>query len=156
MDREYLTPQGLKKLEEELDHLKNVARLEVARRLHDAMADGEIEENAEYEAARQQQSMIEARIAEIENILANAVIIESGGPVDEVRLGVRVTIADVESGKREKYTLVGSTEADPESGFISHESPLGRALMGHKVNDIVTVYAPDGELKYKIIRIERN
>ncbi len=154
MEKEYLTPQGLKKLEEELDHLKNVVRLEVARRLREAMEDGEIEENAEYEAAKQQQSMVEARIAEIESILANAVIIENTGPTDEVRLGVRVTIADVESGQREKYVLVGSTEADPANGYISNESPLGRALIGHKTNDIVVVHAPDGDIKYKIVRIE--
>lgn len=153
IEREYLTPEGLKRLEEELEYLKTVRRAEVAQRLHDAMAEGEVEENPEYEDAKNEQAFVEGRILEIETILANAVLIENKGPSNEVRLGSKVTITEVGSGQKEHYIIVGSAEADPASGRISNESPLGRALLGHKVNDIVSVQAPEGEIKFKVTHI---
>ncbi|MFC1465606.1 MAG: transcription elongation factor GreA [Candidatus Brachytrichaceae bacterium NZ_4S206] len=153
IEQEYLTPEGLKKLEEELEYLKTVRRAEVAQRLHDAMAEGEVEENPEYEDAKNEQAFVEGRILEIETILANAVLIENKGPANEVRLGSKVTITEVGSGSKEHYIIVGSAEADPAGGRISNESPLGRALLGHKVNDIVSVQAPEGEIKFKITHI---
>lgn len=149
----YLTPEGLKKLEEELEYLKTVRRAEIAQRLHEAMAEGEVEENPEYEDAKNEQAFVEGRILELENLLANAVLIENKGPSNEVRLGSKVTIADVESGEREDYTIVGSAEADPANGRISNESPIGRALLGHKVNDVVLVETPSGPLKLKIVKV---
>jgi len=153
VEQEYLTPEGLKKLEEELEYLKTVRRAEVAERLHNAMAEGEVEENPEYEDAKNEQAFVEGRILELEAILANAVVIENKGPANEVRLGSRVTIVDLETGNKEQYLIVGSAEADPLNGRISHESPVGRALLGHKVNDVVTVQAPDGQLKFKVAQI---
>ena len=153
IEQEYLTPEGLKRLEEELEHLKTVRRAEVAQRLHDAMAEGEVEENPEYEDAKNEQAFVEGRILEIETILANAVLIENKGPSNEVRLGSKVTVTEVGSGSKEHYIIVGSAEADPANGRISNESPLGRALLGHKVNDVVSVQAPEGEIKFKVTHI---
>jgi transcription elongation factor GreA len=153
VEQEYLTPEGLKKLEEELEYLKTIRRAEVAERLHNAMAEGEVEENPEYEDAKNEQAFVEGRILELEAILANAVVIENKGPANEVRLGSRVTIVDMETGDKEQYLIVGSAEADPQNGRISHESPVGRALLGHKVNDVVTVQAPQGVMKFKITHI---
>jgi len=153
IEQEYLTPEGLKRLEEELEHLKTVRRAEVAQRLHDAMAEGEVEENPEYEDAKSEQAFVEGRILEIETILANAVLIENKGPSNEVRLGSKVTVTEVGSGSKEHYIIVGSAEADPANGRISNESPLGRALLGHKVNDVVSVQAPEGEIKFKVTHI---
>ena len=153
VQQEYLTPEGLKKLEEELEYLKTVRRAEVAERLHNAMAEGEVEENPEYEDAKNEQAFVEGRILELEAILANAVVIENKGPANEVRLGSRVTIVDLETGNKEQYLIVGSAEADPQNGRISCESPVGRALLGHKVNDVVTVQAPQGVMKFKITHI---
>jgi len=143
----------LKKLEEELEYLKTVRRAEVAERLHNAMAEGEVEENPEYEDAKNEQAFVEGRILELEAILANAVVIENKGPANEVRLGSRVTIVDLETGNKEQYLIVGSAEADPQNGRISCESPVGRALLGHKVNDVVVVQAPQGQLKFKVAQI---
>ena len=153
VQQEYLTPEGLKKLEEELEYLKTVRRAEVAERLHNAMAEGEVEENPEYEDAKNEQAFVEGRILELEAILANAVVIENKGPANEVRLGSRVTIVDLETGNKEQYLIVGSAEADPQNGRISCESPVGRALLGHKVNDVVVVQAPQGQLKFKVAQI---
>jgi len=153
IEQEYLTPEGLKRLEEELEHLKTVRRAEVAQRLHDAMAEGEVEENPEYEDAKNEQAFVEGRILEIETILANAVLIENKGPSNEIRLGSKVTVTEVGSGSKEHYIIVGSAEADPANGRISNESPLGRALLGHKVNDVVSVQAPEGEIKFKVTHI---
>ncbi|MCS6774370.1 MAG: transcription elongation factor GreA [Anaerolineae bacterium] len=149
----YLTPEGLKRLEEELDFLKTVRRAEIAQRLHEAMAEGEVEENPEYEDAKNEQAFVEGRILELESILANAVLIENTGPSDEVRLGSKVTITDMDSGEREDYTIVGSAEADPVNGRISNESPIGKALIGHKVNDVVHVETPSGLIKFKITQV---
>ena len=152
-EQEFLTPEGLKKLEDELEHLKTVRRAEVAQRLHDAMEEGEVEENPEYEDAKNEQAFVEGRILELETILANAVLIEHKGPSNEVRLGSRVTILEEGSTGKEHYVIVGSAEADPANGKISNESPLGKALLEHKVHEVVTVQTPDGPIKYKISSI---
>ena len=155
-EQEFLTPEGLKKLEEELEFLKNVRRAEVAKRLHDAMEEGEVEENPEYEDAKNEQAFVEGRILTIETILANAVLIESKGPSNEIRMGSKVTIADPATGDEDHYVIVGSAEADPANGKISNESPLGKALLGHKLNDEVMVQTPDGPIKYMIARVGNN
>ena len=153
IEQEYLTAEGLKKLEAELEYLKNTRRVEVANRLHEAMAEGEVEENPEYEDAKNEQAFVEGRILDIETLLANAVLIENKGPANEIRLGSKVTISEVGSGDKEHYTIVGSAEADPMNGRISNESPIGRALLGHKLNETVQVQTPQGSLKLKITHI---
>jgi len=146
----------MQKLEEELEYLRTVRRQEVAHRLHEAMEGGDIQENAEYEDARNERAFVEGRILTLEMILSKAVLIEDGtGPTDRVGLGSRVTVVEVdgEEGEPENYHVVGSAEADPVAGRISNESPLGRRLMGSKVGDIVKVNAPDGLINFKIIAI---
>lgn len=154
----FLTHEGIQKLEAELDYLRTVRRQQVAQRLHDAMQEGDILENAEYEDAKNEQAFVEGRILTLELLLKNAVLIEGGGPNDCVRLGSRVTIVEIgfEEGdlEPEVYHVVGSTEADPIAGRISNESPLGRAMMGRQVGDEVAVNAPDGVLKFKIVSID--
>jgi transcription elongation factor GreA len=150
----FLTPEGLKKLEEELEYLRTVRRQEVAQRLRAALEEEQdILENAEYEDAKNEQAFVEGRILTLETILKNFVLIEEGGPADRVSIGSRVTVAGEEE-EPETYHIVGSTEADPRSGRISNESPLGRALMGHQVGDEVIVDAPDGILCFRVVAIE--
>jgi transcription elongation factor GreA len=152
-DQEYLTPEGLKKLEDDLEFLKTVRRAEVAQRLHEAMAEGEVEENPEYEDAKNEQAFVEGRIMDIEQILANAILIENKGPANEVRLGSKVSITEVGTRSPEHYVLVGSAEADPINGKISNESPLGKALIGRKLNEQFQIVAPDGAIKFKVTNI---
>ncbi len=152
MSTTYLTPDGYKKLQEELEYLRTVKRQEVAQRLHEALAEGgELIENAEYEAAKNEQAFVEGRIQELEYLLANARVVEGGGS-DEVGIGSKVTIA-YDDGSQETYTVVGAAEASPREGLISNESPLGKALMGHKAGDEVEVQAPDGTFKVKIVEV---
>ncbi len=149
----YLTREGLKKLEEELDHLRTVRRAEVAERLHQAMEDGELIENAEYEAAKNEQAFVEGRIITIETILSEAVIIEDEGPTNIVRVGSKVKVQE-NGSKPEEYTIVGAAEANPIKGLISNESPLGKALLGRKAGDEIKVNAPAGVLSFRVIKIE--
>ncbi len=150
----FLTREGLKKLEEELLHLRNVRRVEVAERLHNAMEDGEIEENAEYEDAKNEQSFVEGRILTLETMLSNAVIIEDQrSDRGVVNVGNKVTIRE-DGGESESYTIVGPAEANPRTGRISNESPLGKALLDRKLGDTVKVNAPDGVLVFQIVAIE--
>ncbi len=149
----YVTRDGLKKLEEELEYLRTVKRAEVAQRLHDAMGEGDIDENAEYDDAKNEQSFVEGRILTLETMVKNAVLIEEGKRRDQVMLGSTVTIAE-NGGEPETYHLVGSAEADPRRGRISNESPLGRALLGKRVGDSVTISAPAGTLTFQIIAIQ--
>jgi transcription elongation factor GreA len=152
----FLTREGMKKIEEELEYLRTVRREEVAHRLHEAMEGGDIQENAEYEDARNERAFVEGRILTLEMILSKAVIIEDGSrSSDRVGVGSYVTVMEVNSddGVPEDYHVVGSAEADPVAGRISNESPLGRKLMGAKVGDIVMVNAPDGLIQFKIITI---
>jgi transcription elongation factor GreA len=149
----FLTPEGYQKLEEELHYLKTVRRPEVADAIHEAKMDGDVSENAGYEEAKRQQGFLEGRIMTIEGMLNNAVLIESNGPTDTVVLGAQVTV--VEDGfEPETYYIVGSAEADPTNGRISNESPLGKALMGHRAGDRVTFETPGGTLEMEILEIE--
>jgi len=150
----FLTREGLKRLEEELEYLRTVRRQEVAKRLHAALEEEQdILENAEYEDAKNEQAFVEGRILTLETILKTAVIIDEDRPVDRVSIGSRVTIVE-DGGEPETYHIVGSAEADPASGRISYQSPLGKALLGRRVGDEVIVNAPDGVLSFKIVAIE--
>jgi transcription elongation factor GreA len=150
----FLTADGLKKIEEELEYLRTVRRQEVAQRLRAALEEEQdVLENAEYEDAKNEQAFVEGRILTLEMILKSAVIIEGRGPADRVGIGSRVTVVE-EDGEPETYHIVGSTEADPRSGRISNESPLGKSLLGYRVGDEVIVNAPDGVLSFRIIAIE--
>jgi transcription elongation factor GreA len=148
----FVTPEGLKKLEEELEYFRTVRRQEVAQRLRDVLEGQDVLENAEYEDAKNEQAFVEGRILTLETILKSAEIIEKGGPSDRVGIGSHVTVAE-DDGEPETYHIVGSTEADPQSGRISNESPLGKALLGYRVGDEVIVNAPDGILSFRIIAI---
>ena len=132
----YLTAEGIQKLQEELDYLINVRRPEVARQIADAKADGDMSENAGYDEAKNTQAFVEGRILTLRSILGNAVVINQNGSKDTVDVGCTVTIRDVEYGDEETYTIVGSTEVDPGNGRISLKSPIGRALMGHRMGEI--------------------
>jgi transcription elongation factor GreA len=150
----YLTKQGYAKLEEELDYLCTVRRREIARRLELALEEGPLLENAELEDARNEQAFIEGRILMLERMLGDAVIIEEDeGPHEEVEVGTHVTITEG-NGSPETYRIVGSAEADPTKGLISNASPLGRALMGCKPGDKVTINAPDGTLEFKVVGVQ--
>jgi transcription elongation factor GreA len=154
-DRTFLTREGLKKLEEELEFLRTTRRAQVAERLHNAQEDGELIENAEYEDAKNEQAFVEGRILTLETMLSNAVIIEEQGSTDVVSLGSRVTVKET-GNSTEEYLLVGAAEADPKHGRISNESPLGRALVGRRVGDEVKVQAPAGALSFRIMKISRD
>jgi transcription elongation factor GreA len=149
----FLTNEGYQKLEQELDHLRTVRRQEVAQRLHHALTEGDLLENAELEDARNEQAFVEGRILTLESMLRNAAIIEENGPHETVGLGSHVTVTEGDE-QPETYHIVGSAEADPAKGLISNESPLGRALMGRKVDETAEVNAPDGPLVFKIVGIQ--
>jgi transcription elongation factor GreA len=153
MPPSFLTRQGHQKLQEELDHLRTVKRQEVANRLHEAMEGGELIEDAEYEAAKNEQAFVEGRIQELEVLLANARVIEETGNMDVVQVGAKVTIREDENDT-EMYTIVGPAEANPRDGRISNESPLGRALMDHRAGDRVRVDAPGGSFFVSILKVE--
>ena len=149
----YLTKKGRKKLEEELTYLRDEKRLDVAIRLHEAMEDGELIENAEYEAAKNEQAFVEGRILEIEHMLSLAQEIKLRRTNDKVRIGSTVVVKENGSSS-ETYTIVGIAEADPKEGLISNESPLGRALLQGKIGDTIEVEAPAGVLNFKIVKIK--
>lgn len=149
----FLTREGLRKLEEELEHLRTVRRREVAQRLRDVLEGQDVLENAEYEDAKNEQAFVEGRILTLETILKSTAIIEEGRPTDRVSIGHRVTVSE-DGGDPETYYIVGSAEADPKSGRISNESPMGKALLGYRVGDEVIVNAPDGILSFRIVAIE--
>ena len=151
-----LTKEGLEKLQAELDDLTNNKRREVAERIKDAREYGDISENSEYDDAKNEQAMLEARIANIEERLRSATVVKSEDLTnDVVQVGSLVNVKDQGSGKSDQYTIVGSTEADPAHKKLSNESPVGRALIGHKKNDIVTVQLPNGTSRdLKITKIE--
>ena len=152
--RTFLTRDGYQKLEQELSHLRTVKRQEVARRLHDALTEGELLDNAELEDARNEQAFVEGRILTLENMLSDVVIIEENeGPREAIGLGSHVTVVEGD-GPPETYHIVGSAETDPTQGHISYESPLGRALLGRKVGEKAVVNAPAGLLEFEIVRIE--
>lgn len=149
-----LTVEGLKQLEKELEILKTVKRREVAQRIKQAIEFGDISENSEYEDAKNEQAFIEGRIATLEKMLRNARVIEDDNlSKDFVSLGSTVILKDLEFGDELKYTIVGSVEADPDSNKISNESPVGKAILGHKKGEVVDVEVPVGTIKYEIIDI---
>jgi len=150
----FLTRQGYEKLQEELEYLRTVKRQEVAARLHEAMEGGELIEDAEYEAAKNEQAFVEGRIQELELLLANARVVDekSKERADTVQVGVTVTIQE-DDNEPEVYTIVGPAEANPRLGRISNESPLGRALMDHQAGDVVKVEAPAGTFTVRILKL---
>lgn len=152
-----LTHAGLEKLENELQDLKVNRRKEVAAKIKDAREQGDLSENAEYDAAKDEQRDIEARIEELEKILKNAEVVDEDEIVaGRIGIGCRAKVLDVEYDEEVDFFIVGSTEANSLDGKISNESPLGRALIGAAVGDTVTVEAPSGEMQYKILAIEKN
>ncbi len=150
-----LTEEGLRKLEEKLEHLKTVRRTEVSERIKQAISFGDISENSEYEDAKNEQAFIEGEIMTIENMLRNAKIIEEGQNTDTVVIGCTVVLKDIEFDEDLEYAIVGSAEADPMEGRISDESPVGKAVIGHRVGDIVDVIVPAGTLKYEVLEIKQ-
>jgi len=155
MPTSFLTREGYKKLQDELDFLRTYKRQEIANRLHEAMEGGELIENAEYEAAKNEQAFVEGRIKELEILLATARVIDENVPVvaEAVQVGGKVTIQE-EGSSPETYTIVGAAEANPNVGRISNESPLGKALLNHKVGDKVQVEAPAGSFIVQILKLE--
>jgi transcription elongation factor GreA len=154
-EQTFLTRDGLKKLEEELNFLRTVRRAQVAERLHNAQEDGELIENAEYEDAKNEQAFLEGKILSLESMLSSAVIIaENDGSNGLVNLGSKVTIKEAGGGKAESYQLVGAAEANPKDGRVSNESPLGRALLGRKVGDDIKVNAPAGTITFRVVAID--
>ena len=152
-DKMYLTPTGLEKFNAELEKLTGIERPALAGRLRNAIKMGDLSENADYIAAKEDQAFLEGRILEIEEILRQAVIIEKDAPTDQVSVGNKVTIVE-EDGEPETYTLVGAQEADPRDGMISNESPIGNALLGKKTGDEVTVETPSGQIVFSVLKIE--
>jgi transcription elongation factor GreA len=151
-----LTPEGLARLQEELEELQTVRRREVAERIKEAREFGDISENAEYDDAKNEQMMLETRIAQLEEKLRSAQVIDQNElTTDVVQIGSIVHVKDEANGKVQKFTIVGSAEASPAEMKLSNESPVGRALMGHKRNDVVAVQVPGGrERKLKITKID--
>ena len=152
-----LTYEGLRKLEEELEDLKVVRRKEVADKIKEAREQGDLSENAEYDAAKDEQREIEARIEELEKILKNAEVVdEDEVDVDTINIGCKVKVLDVEFDEELEFRIVGSTEASSLQGKISNESPVGKALLRHKVGDVVEVETQAGVIEYKILEIQKS
>lgn len=151
-----LTAEGLRNLEEELDLLKTVRRKEIAEKIKVALSFGDLSENSEYDEAKNEQAIVEARIATIENMLKNVKIInEDEISTDSITVGSRVKVEDLELNEICEYKLVGSSEADPMNGKISDESPVGRGLMGHRAGDTVEIETPVGVVSYKVVEISK-
>jgi transcription elongation factor GreA len=150
----YLTAEGAAKLEAELKDLKGPQRDAISRRLRDAIQMGDLSENADYHKAKEDQGFLEGRIQELEFMFRTAIIVEqTSGPKSSVSVGVHVTVQE-DGSDPETYHMVGPKEADPRLGKISHESPIGLALMDHRVGDVITVETPGGKIKLKILKIE--
>jgi transcription elongation factor GreA len=152
MPSSYLTQEGYDRLQKELDYLRTEKRAEVADRLRDAMEDGELIENAELEAAKNEQSFVEGKIKELEILLANAQLIDENAKNDTIQVGSKVKLKE-QGEKPEEYVIVGHAEADPRLGRISNESPLGKALLNHKAGDKVNVDAPGGSFEIDILKV---
>ena len=151
-----ITAEGLRKLEEELAQRKGPIREEIVERLKEARAQGDLSENSEYDQAKEDQGKNESRIVELELMIKTAVIIDTttSGKEGIVSLGCTVILKDVETGEEETYTVVGTTEADPFNNKISNESPVGTAILGKKVHDVVVANTPAGELSYEIMEVK--
>ncbi len=155
--KKYITTQGLKKLEDELLELKTVRRKDVAQKIKEAREQGDLSENAEYDAAKEEQREIEARIEELEELLKNIdVVDEDDVDLDMVNVGCEVKLQNTENGKELLYKIVGSTEANALKGKISNESPVGRALMGARIGEDVKVELPTGRVVYTVLSIHRS
>lgn len=151
-----LTQESLDKLKEELEYLKTVREKEVAEQIKEARSFGDLSENSEYDEAKNEQGKLYSRIAELEEILQHVVIVdESNAPTNVVTIGCKVTVADKNGNTMPAYRIVGSQESDPMNGIISEESPFGKALVGAKEGDTVTVEAPSGAIVYTVQKIER-
>lgn len=156
LEKKILTYSGLKALEEELQNLKLVKRKEIAAKIKEAREQGDLSENAEYDAAKDEQGEIEARIVQIEKILKNAEVIdEDEVDLSVVSVGVKVLVYDMEFDEEIDFTIVGSTEADPLANKISNESPMGKALIGAKENEIVEFSTPNGTVKVRVLKIHQ-
>ena len=149
----YLTPDGKRKLEEELAHLTNTKRKELSERLHSAIKMGDLSENADYIQAKEEQAFVEGRIRDLQRMLRNVALIEEqmGGVV---RIGSKVSVTEDGYDELETFMMVGAAEADPTKGRISNVSPLGQALIGRKIGDVVTIKAPKGETVFRIVGID--
>ena len=157
MPTSYLTKDGFIKLQRELDELRSIKRKEVAERLREAMEDGELIENAEFESAKNEQSFVEGRISELKQLLANAHIIDyddkENGKCKYAQVGSTVFLREDGEKNSDKYIIVGAAEADPRNGLISNESPIGKAVLGHKAGEEVEIETPAGKLKFKITTV---
>lgn len=151
-----ITDEGLRRLEEELEDLKTVKRKEIAEKIKVALSFGDLSENSEYDEAKNEQAIIEGRIAEIESQLKNVRVLDESELSNEtVHIGSKITIKEVATGDQEVYKIVGSTEADPMNGRISDESPVGKAMLGHAVGDVVEVEIPSGAVSYQLMEIDK-
>ncbi len=147
-----VSKEGYKKLEEELNYLVTVKRSEVAQQLKEARSYGDLSENAEYDEAKNAQALLEARINELENQISNAVIVESAN-ADEISIGSKIKLLDLDTNEMESLEIVGATESDPDNGKISDESPIGKAALKKKIGDVFEVQAPIGILKFEVVEI---
>ena len=151
-----LTKIDIAKMKEEIEYRRVTLRHELLEEVKRTRAYGDLSENAEYDAAKEEQAEIEARIVQLEKMLRNAEVIdEEEGAKDTISLGTTVTVLDVEFDEEMEYTIVGSAEADPMNGRISNESPVGMALLGHKKDDIIMIETPDGEVEFKVLRFTK-
>jgi transcription elongation factor GreA len=146
----YVTPEGLKQINEELEQLKTVRREEVSQKLEAAIRQGDLKENADYHDAKEEQGFVEARIRQLEDSLRRAKLIENNGPSGVVRIGSTVTVSEAGMDDEEIYSIVGAHEADPANGRISNESPIGSALLGAKKGQTVNVMTPAGEIAFTV------
>ena len=155
MEKHYLTPEGKVQLEEKLNYYKTVMRPNVVKRIGVAREFGDLSENSEYDAAKDEQAQIEAEIAEMENILLNAEVIDKNSiNLDIVSVGSKVKLYDEEFDEEVEYRIAGSSESDPKNGIISNVSPVGKAIIGHKKGEMVDVKTPGGVTRFKIIDIQ--
>ena len=153
--RYQMSAERYEKLKEELEYLKTVRTQEVADQLKEARSFGDLSENSEYDEAKTEQGKVYSQIAEYEDLIKNAVIVENSADLDKVGMGSRVTVRDLEFDEEDTYQIVGSQEVDPDSNMISNESPMGAAFFGHKVGDVVEVHAPVGVIRFAITNIEK-
>lgn len=152
--KHYMTQQGKQKLEDELKHLKTERRKEVVERIKIARSFGDLSENSEYDAAKDEQAFVESKIQQLEQMIRDAVIIqEDGSNPDVVSIGKSVTFIELPDGEEETFTIVGSAESDPFDGKISNDSPMAKSLIGRGLGDEVSVSTPDGELRLKIVKV---
>lgn len=154
MEKQYLSKEKLEELKGELKYLQTAKRQEVAERLKRAKELGDLSENAEYMEARDEQAQVEGRILELEDIIKNAEVIEKTPSTGVVKIGSTVVVEKIGQSGERKFTIVGSNEANPSTGLISNESPLGRAFLGKKQGDSVTVTTPNGKVEYRIVSVE--